>query len=248
MRPIYIEPLELEAKYRELASLGRNLGIPIPECHLEIKVTLPGVRKPVHWHKQRSHSWTRNAYNSMATFMMGIQSTGGYDAGHTSSKTTTGAVGNKSYMFFPGRTSQYDSDYSNDVFSNNIGYMQAVGVITSGIVVGIGAGVESFNDYAMSSICAEGTGANQLHYVAEAVPVQAYDPGTKTYTTTWSRYMNNNSPGDVTITEVGLIASCLLGDTTSNCLFARDVLSPAVVVPASGQILASYAIALVFPA
>ena len=124
----------------------------------------------------------------------------------------------------------------------------ASGDINHGIVAGIGAGAESFDDYAMSSICAEGSGANQLHYVLEEQPVLSWDAGTRTLTITHRRYMNNNSSAMINVTEIGIIANgAVAGGSGRKFMTARDVLTPQVEVPPSGQILASYILSLVYP-
>ena len=51
-----------ERKYRQLKKLGQELRIPIPEAFWELEVR-DKDGKVIQRHKQRSHSWVRNAYN-----------------------------------------------------------------------------------------------------------------------------------------------------------------------------------------
>lgn len=86
--------------------------------------------------------------------------------------------------------------------------------------------------------------------IAQEAPVLSYDAGTKTLTDTLVRFMNNNSGGDITVREVGLIAKLQTYTAYSMSLFllSRDVLSPEVVVPNAGQIRLQYQVSLVYPA
>lgn len=245
---IYVEPAESEKLYQEMEDLGDSLKIPIPQCFLRFKVKNRNG-KVVHDAKQRSHSWTRNAYNLIASYLLGINAVGSWgDGTGTPIKVTSGSVISGNTLAALCRATVTTSGYSEDPQEVGKAYIAASGDNTHGIVVGIGAGVESFDDYVMSSICAEGSGVNQLHYVLEEQPALTWDAGTRTLTITHKRYMNNNSSSTITITEIGIIANgAVAAGSGRKFMTARDVLSPSIAVPASGQILASYILSLVYP-
>jgi hypothetical protein len=67
----YIETRSTERKFKQLRELGQKLGIPIFESFIEFEVTMPNG-EVIHHHKQRSHSWVRNAYNLMMSQLGGI--------------------------------------------------------------------------------------------------------------------------------------------------------------------------------
>jgi len=245
---IYIEPAKKEKLYQELEGLGDSLKVPIPQCFLQLRVT-DRTGKITHHTKQRSHSWTRNAYNLIASYLLGINAIGSWgDGTGTPIKITSGSVISGATLAALCRATITASGYSQDPQDVGKAYIAASGDISHGIVAGIGGGTESFDDYAMSSNCAEGSGANQLHYVLEEQPVLSWDAGTRTLTVTHKRYMNNNSSATTTITEIGIIANgAVAGGSGRKFMTARDVLSPQVEVPPSGQILASYILSLVYP-
>jgi hypothetical protein len=245
---IYVEPAESEKLYQELEDLGDCLKVPVPQCFLQIKIT-DRNGKVVHNTKQRSHSWTRNAFNLIASYLLGINAIGAWgDGTGTPIKITSNSVISGNTLAALCRATITTSGYSEDPQETGKAYIAASGDNTHGIVIGIGAGVESFDDYTLSSICAEGSGANQLHYVLEEQPVLSWDAGTRTLTITHKRYLNNNSSATITVTEVGIIANgAAAGGSGRKFLTARDVLSPSIAVPASGQILASYILSLIYP-
>ena len=243
-----IEPLENEKLYKELEDLGTRLRIPVPQCHLGIKV-LDRTGKVIRDTSQRAHSWNRNAYNIIGSQLLNLDATGAFGPGTSVPiKDVNGNTLNNATGTAVAETTVTQSGYSSDPLSQGQGFMGAVGIATHGIVVGIGATAESFEDYQMSSPCAEGTGANQLHYVLTENPVNSWDAGTRRFTVTWKRYLNNNTSGIITITNIGIISCIAQGSGDSyRGLICRDVLAPAVEVPGSGQLLVTYAIALVFP-
>ena len=75
MEPVYIEPVESERKYQRLAELGARLKVPIAEAFLTLRVR-DRHGQVIHYTKQRSHSWTRNAYQMLATGIGGMRNSG----------------------------------------------------------------------------------------------------------------------------------------------------------------------------
>ena len=58
--------------------------------------------------------------------------------------------------------------------------------------------------------------------------VKSWDAGTRTLSVEHKRYINNNSPGTITIKEIGLIANGSQG-TSLRALMSRDVLGTPVI-------------------
>jgi hypothetical protein len=87
--------------------------------------------------------------------------------------------------------------------TSNFAANAAASTNTQGIVVGTGTGAVSVTDYQLGTIIAHGTGATQLQYGAQS-SIEPATVGT-TRTCTLSRTFANNSGGDITVKEVGLI-------------------------------------------
>lgn len=242
MEPVYIEPVESERKYQRLAELGTRLKIPVTEAFLTLKV-LDRNGRVNHHTKQRSHSWTRNAYQMLATGIGGMRNSGTFADGSLATRNTAGSVISNVYLANTGGVS---SNFNVDSEAVGKAYRGPNGDNVSGVVVGTGDTPESFNDYALAAALAEGTGAGQVNYMAGEPVVKSWDAGTRTLSVEHKRYINNNSPGTITIREIGLIANGSQG-TSLRALMSRDVLGTPVDVPASGQILAIYTIALIYP-
>jgi len=230
----YIESKSTERKFKELRELGQKLGIPIFESFIEFEVTMPNG-EVVHHHKQRSHSWVRNAYNLMMSQLGGINGSDvTFGAGLISIKTTNGTIGHSiSILFLEG--------WGGDVENSDSGYRGAAGIATKGIIVGSSAQVESFEDYNLITPITNGSGAGQLHYQEGVVPAKSYDIPSKTYSVAHVRYMNNNSAGNVLVNEIALVADL-------QSAVSRDHLGATITIPATGQLKVTYTISLVFPA
>lgn len=240
----YTEPKKAEREYREMAKLGRELGIPVPECFLEMEVTFNG--KTIHHHKQRSHSWTRNAYNGLFTQLVAKNYNGAtFEGGVLSMKYTNGTIYGPNYAghllsainnYAPGNSEGLGTSYRADT-----------GSLVSGIVVGSGNVVESFDGYALQTAIGEGAGAGQLNYSAHLANVKSWDAGTKTWSVDIARYMNNNSGGNITVREVAQYTRGMIYKTFPTLMVGRDVLDPEVVLPNSGQLKVTYTISLTYP-
>lgn len=236
---IYVEPPESERKYRRLAKLGAELGIPVPQMFLEVEVKMPDGRVLLH-RKQRSHSWVRNAYNTIFSELGAVNASDNtYAAGKVSGKDTGGTI-----RFGP---AQLGGLVNGNFTTVDFGYTCAAGLITSGIVVGSNVGAESFEDYVLLTPITNGSGAGQLAYALSEAYVVSYVAGTKTLTVTCVRYMNNNSGGDVTVREVGLISDLNYANIRYYFLMSRDHVAD-IIIPATGQLKVTYALSLVYPA
>ena len=225
-----------EGDYRALKRMGLKLGIPIPEVFLELEVRSQEGKLLDHY-KQRSHTWTRNAYNILFSQLAAFGLTGAsFGAGFLSLKTTGGSVLGSS--LFSGLSSSVGHA------STVAGYRAAVATV-QGIVVGTGTGAESFEDFALGSAVAEGTGAGQLSYVLQELSTGAY--AALTWTVTHSRYFNNNSGGAIVIGEVGIYAYMMVAGSSTNILVTRDKLASTVSVANTAQLKVTYTIAMTWP-
>jgi hypothetical protein len=223
---IYTEPKESEREYRKFAQLGKKLGIPVMECFLEMEVTMPDGKRQIHQHKQRSHSWVRNAYNLIFV--------GACRFSTTDSTFGAGTLGMKDVGAVARSNSDAATAYS---------VVGPSGDDTYGILVGSGITAESFEGYALITKIANGTGAGQLSYVAGVAHTLSYVGGTKTLTATLVRYFNNNSGGNVDVNEIAIV---LHGSFLY--VITRDLLVSTVTIPDTGQLKVTYTINLVYPA
>lgn len=240
----YIEPKPSEKEFQEMAKLGRELGIPVPECFLEMQITLKG--NTLQHYKQRSHSWTRNAYNGLFTQLTAKNYSGAtFEGGVLSMKYTSGTVYGPNYAgtllssinnYAPGDSERLGTTYRADT-----------GSLVCGIVVGSGNAAEDFNGHVLETPIAEGSGAGQLNYAAHLANVKSCDAGTKTWSVANARYINNNSGNNITIREVAQYTRGMIYKTFPTLMVSRDVLSSEVALPNSGQLKVTYTISLTYP-
>lgn len=240
---------ETEAKYQRLEELGHKLGVPIFGARLDIQVTKNG--KVLTHHKQRSHSWVRNAYNLVFSQLASTNPTDvTFGAGLLSFKTLGGAIVrySGSYGASVSRIS-YSTSYTQGNELAGMGSRADANDAWHGLVVGTNGDPESFEHYNLLGIIPAGLGAGQLSMLAQETHNLTYDAGTKTLTNTMVRFMNNNSGGDITVREVGFIIKMQTGPNYSmtNFLLSRDVISPELLIPNAGQIRIQYDISLVYP-
>ncbi|MBA7698859.1 hypothetical protein ES703_107542 [subsurface metagenome] len=217
--------------------------MPIPEAFITLEV-FNRDGKLLRRHKQRSHSWTRNAYNLLLMFMgKKCATTSTFGAGHLNYKDTAEAVqyhpSNAIWMGRSGSTYNYNTELVDHGFRGDSAST------SNGIVVGSGDNAESFEDYALQTLIAEGSGAGQLNYILSEVPVASYEAGPKTWSITMVRYMNNNSGGNINVNEAALVAE---ENYQKMACYTRDKLPATVTVPDTGQLKVTYTIQLTYPA
>ena len=238
-KPIYIETPESERKYRRLKALSQQLRIPVMEMFLEVEVSHKGVI--THHFKQRSHSWTRNAYNMLLVQMAGIDVVDStFAAGKLSGKTTAGTIygANNNNMGFPFQ----------EMKTGGQGYTGASGSNSMGIQFGNNTQAESFEDYAMVGLIANGTSSGNLSYALGQPYVASYDIPSKTWTVTIVRFANNNTGLTTSVNEIGLVGLIFVSNAGNvNVMVSRDHLSSTISVLDSGQIRATYTLSLTFP-
>ncbi|KKL77667.1 hypothetical protein LCGC14_2032620, partial [marine sediment metagenome] len=134
----------------------------------------------------------------------------------------------------------------------NQGYRGVAGTNQGGCTAGRGDGAGSaaafsFNDFILESLIAEGTGTNQMNYVAMddyTVANIVYSACTLKWTATYERFMNNNSGGSIVVEEIGLVLKhSTPGGATGGYLVARDVLGcSALTIADAGQLKVTYTI------
>ena len=240
--------LKYERYYREFARIGRLLGVPVFEAFLTLE-TFDKNGKRTSYHKQRSHSWTRNAYNLMFSQ---LASKDGDDAttfagGYLNIKNTAGIVRSDSNPISISSGFSTSSPNLHPVDVAGYGYLAAAGIDTFGILVGTGTNAESFEDYALQTKIATGSAATELAYGLHEAHAETYTSGTKTYDVDIVRYFNNNSGGSITVNEIGLVTNGYApGSDNDKFLVARDKLGTGVEVADTGQLKVTYTISLVY--
>lgn len=227
-----------ERKYSQLRKLGQQLHIPIPEAFWELEVR-DQDGKVIQRYKQRSHSWVRNAYNLMMSQLGALDGDdASFGAGYINLKKTDGSVVTASKPLTMGaRTAS--------VQGAGAGYRGTAASDSCGILVGSGTDAESFEDYVLQTPIAEGAGAGQLNHVEGEAPAESYVGTAKRAAI--ARYLNNNSGGNVSVNEVGLVGFASADGSGANFMFARDKLASTVTVPDTGQLKVTYTVQLTYP-
>jgi len=235
------EQQALIKKLSRLQEISKKLWIPVPVGIVTYKVENPN--QPPIQHKQISMSWTRNMYNWMMMHIGFVNlADATFGSGKFSFKDTGGTVQSSTTPAFTLYSQVADGLYC------------ATGVITSGIVVGIGTGAESFNSYQLGTICTNGTGLNQFSYNACGLDSLTW-AGTPdfTWTASWKRILNNNSGNTIVVTESGLIFKIYYGHAYAGAsqyvyiLVNRDLLASAENVLDAGQLTVAYDTVMIFP-
>ena len=189
-----------------------------------------------------ANSWVRNAYNMLLSVMGSKNANNStFGAGLLSIKITSGAVR------YGTKPIGWRYNMSLDAPGND-GYVAGAAADTWGIEVGSGSTAWSFEDFILATKIANGTGGGQLSYISHDVSEQSYVAGTKTFSIKHVRYFNNNSGGNVSVNEVGIVAQ---GDVNGDLvlfLVERTVLDSTVTIPNTGQLKVAYTISLVYPA
>lgn len=214
-----------EAKFDELKGMFRELRLPPPpEIFICFEVHKDG--KLIFEDRQRGHSWTRNFYN--------YKCINGTNAGYTNVTFGAGYMSGKCQSCGMGQ-SGYLAALAGQLTTGTLG-------TNYGIVVGTSDTAFNIEQYALGAMIVHGTGAGQLVYQASGFDSKAY--ASKIWTTTSKRIFNNNSGGDITIKEVGLLPQSQY--VTRDFLVERSVLAPAVTVPNGAQLTVTYKISMDF--
>lgn len=230
-----------EQKYKRLRKLAQELHIPMPEAFIELEV-FDKDGNLIQRHRQRSHSWVRNAYNLLFCQLAGKapDDTGEFGGGYLSFKITTGAIKALNTPPIIGKYNVAIDDTTN-------GYRAPAGEDAWGILVGSGTDAESFEDFELQIQIVEGTGAGELNHVESQAHAITY--ATLTLTNTLIRYFNNNTVGEtsVAVNEVALVPRGWVANSNWPWLQSRDKLASTVTVPSTGQLKVTYTIELTYP-
>ncbi len=231
--------LKEERRYNRLRKLAQELHIPMPEAFITLEV-FDKAGKLIQRHHQRSHSWTRNAYNGLFSVMASkdLDDAAVFEAGKLSMKDTSADIqsGDNPLGYYT---------YTLDGMA--YGYRSGAGEDTWGILVGSGENAESFENYVLQTQIVDGTGANELsHAESEAHAISHADT---TLTNTLIRYFNNNTVGEtsVDVNEVAIVTKAYFPGTNKMFLMTRDKLVSTVTVPSTGQLKVTYTIQLAYP-
>ena len=249
----YTEKPETEELYREMERLGQELKVPVPSSFLKVEVFKDGHN--IYAHKQRSHSWNRNAYNWFFSQFGSASALGAtFEAGALTIKETSGTIRNdnsRGIGIGTRRTTARCIEDVNDT-TDNFGYRVTAGTDDFSILVGISNTPEDFNHYSLQSQATHGSGSGQLDHAQTEPPVKSWDGTTRMFAVDWVRFFNNNSAGDIDINEVALVGGIYAPFYTSYdygrmVMVCRDVLASPVTLPDTGQLKVTYTIGLVFP-
>lgn len=231
--------LKEEKQYKRLKKLGQELHLPIPEAFIELEVR-DKDGNVIQRHRQRSHSWVRNAYNLLFVQLAGKGCTGdGFGAGKISIRETDTTLQDlvSQPIVISGINKPDDVGHA---------YREGAGEIVHGILVGSGINAEDFEDYVLQTPIAEGTGAGELNAVASEPNSLSY--ADTTLTNTLIRYFNNNTLGEtsVDVNEVCIVAHGIGAGAAADILMSRDHLTSTVTVPSTGQLKVTYTISLTY--
>ncbi len=227
-----------EQKYKQLRKLGQELRVPISEAFIELEVFDKDGRL-IQRHRQRSHSWTRNAYNALFSNLASVNvDDSTFGAGYLSGKDTGGAVVYGAWGAYIASATYEGTSY---------GFRAAAAEDTWGILVGSGENAESFEDYVLQTQITEGTGAGEITHIASEVADKSY--ADTTWTHSLVRYFNNNTGANRLVNEVALVCKYTrFGGSNVLVLMSRDKLASTVTVPDTGQLKVTYTVELAYPA
>lgn len=232
--------LKEEQKYEQLKKLAQELHIPLPEAFWTLEV-FDKDGKLLQKHHQRSHSWTRNAYNHLFCEMVAKDADDAtFEAGKLSGKDTGGLVKNGAGSI------AHKYDQTLDAPDASYGILTPADQDIKGIQVGSGTDAESFEDCVLQTKIVSGSGPDELSYVASEDHSISY--ADTTLQDEQVRYFNNNSGGNVEVNEVALVDGIYVGTIAQFFLMSRDKLGATVTVPDTGQLKVTYTIQLAYPA
>jgi len=236
----YIEKPIVEQKYQRLSELGRDLKVPSMGAFLTVEV-FDDQGRPIYAHKQRSHSWNRNAYNwFLCQVALVTRHNTFFGDGALTVRDISGTI-HADYAGTIGWNGRLDTAFP---------YLAAAGQTNQGILVGSGTSPEDFDGHALGSLIGNGTGAGTLTYQAGNKQTAVWNSSTDTFSIEWLRYFNNNSGGAIDVNEVALVGRlhCFASSVWyQNVMFCRDVLASTITVPDTGQLKVTYIIELAYP-
>ena len=226
-------------KWEQFKKLAREFHVPVPETWITFEV-FDKEGNLVQKHRQKGHSWTRNAYNMLFSQLAMVNANDNtFAAGKLSIKNTGGVV---RYGAYP-----IGLLHNQSTLGTSYDFRAAAGVTTRGIVVGSGTNAESFEDYVLQTPIANGSDAGQLSYALQEAYTYSFNAGTKVLTATHIRYINNNSGNNVDVNEVGAVVYAMVNGHIAYWCNSRDHLASTVTVPDTSQLKVTYEISLTYP-
>ena len=215
---------------------GKALHLPFMEATYTIEQTIEGKLISPIIHKP-AKSWVRNPYNFLMRNASCAPNTGAFGAGTLRLREVDGT------LHYAGA-----NRWRTPNLSVGYGFRAGIGVTNHGIIIGSSSTAWSFEQYSMQSLIPDGSGSGQIHYNQMAAPSVSYAGTTQTVTV--QRYFNNNSGGNITLGEVGLVGAieAAIGTTSVGyCLFSREVVSPSETFYDKAQLKVTYEISLLYP-
>jgi len=243
------EEVEIKAMQKRQRELHL---IPTPICYLDVEVLNKNGEITAKY-SDRSKSWVRNFYNIVTCQQLGISAgINGttYGEGKLSIKSILGNVRTDT---IPCAGGEFSASYvlaGGNQYVNSA-HRGAASNTNIGIVVGTGDTAESFDDYSLTNIIANGVSTGQMQYQEMSALNGVWDGDNNKFIQTVERYFINNSGGSITVKESG-IYSCIFykgmsSPVKDHFMLARDVLSTPVAVAHESQIKVTYTIQIAYP-
>ena len=174
---------------------------------------------PVEGLRYLSNSYTRNLYNWMISQLTGALTDAGgtvFEAGSLAMKDRLAAT--YSDASYPAHISSFAS------------YRGTAGTVTQGLVVGSGDAAESFEHHVLDALIANGTGANQLTYMAQGNTSFGHDVPTDTFTISHHRNFERTGAASVFIKEIGFYFLLARPGLNKSYMILRDLVDPVIEV------------------
>ncbi len=166
-----------------------------------------------------SNSYTRNLYNWMISQLTGALTNAGgtaFESGSLAMKDRLGAT--YSDGVWPAHASAFTH------------YRGTAGAVTQGLVVGSSDAAESFEHHALDSLITNGTGPDQLSYMAQGNTSFDHDTDSDTFTISHHRNFERNGAASVFIKEIGVYFMLPRPGGSKVYMMLRDLVDPVVEV------------------
>jgi hypothetical protein len=222
-QPGVIKP---EEHYEKLSRLATLVGLPVPMVHLGISCRDANGTATTDY-RTRSRTYNRNFWNIMLANMINQPTvTTDFGAGYLSVKNNLEAL--------------------LEVTPPLSFIVEGPDDTARGIVVGTGTAAESYEGFELDTIVEHGTSTGQLSYQAQTDTAVAYTAGTKVWTITMVRVIDNLSGAPILVTETGIYT--LATNTPANVMIMRDLVGTPIPVANNGDVTVTYTFTLTFPA
>jgi len=231
-------------RIRQDGIIRLRYDLEMPLAHLTVRSYRGQDGKDMtHQYRDRAKSWVRNMYNWGVTEACGaVQSmfddaSGAgavYGAGSARYRNTGGSI----------LTSTLGTHITTGARTANL-WLGTANSNTRGIIVGTGTAAETMDGdptgYRLQTAIDSGNGAGELYYQAhDPQVVESWDAGTRRLTMRHRRLFNNNSGGQIDVSEVGIYVLLYYSTASTDCMICRDLLGAAVPVYDGGQLEVIY--------